>query len=56
MSLFASVSLIFVLLTLEYAFAFIMFYSNERKVFKPPDDLSPHGPHQEISALITDFL
>lgn len=56
MSLFASVSLIFVLLTLEYAFAFIMFYSNERKVFKRPDDLSPHGPHQEISALITDFL
>lgn len=29
MSLFASVSLIFVLLTLEYAFAFIMFYSDD---------------------------
>lgn len=29
MSLFASVSLIFVLLTLEYAFAFIIFYSDE---------------------------
>lgn len=31
MSLFASVSLIFVLLTLEYAFAFIMFYIDEGK-------------------------
>lgn len=31
MSLFASVSLIFVLLTLEYAFAFIMFYIVEGK-------------------------
>lgn len=29
MSLFASVSLIFVLLTLEYAFAFIMFNGDE---------------------------
>lgn len=31
MSLFASVSLIFVLLTLEYAFAFIMFHIDEGK-------------------------
>ena len=45
MSLFASVSLIFVLLTLEYAFAFIMFYSDEGKYFNLPMICQVFGPN-----------